>query len=277
MKSLADASISKNWGSVVAYRERRLNGFQTGIKRMDQSLLGLGGIVTLQGETGATKSTLALQIVSHNLSVGNPCLVIDRENGEGRLRFRLMCQKHQVSETQLKICSQDELRDYARGVSKYPLYIYTEATKDQDLLTARVEEMLAVHPDRPGILLIDSLQAMPVIDSDQRVNLERWLHYFDSLKLQFDGRLMILVTSEKNRSSYGNNEVGGAKGTNAVEYKSEVLLDMRLGNAGEIIVKVIKNRDGQRGQEFVLEKKFSEPANPNSFTFTLGSSEVGEL
>lgn len=231
----------------------------------------------LQGETGASKSTLALQIAHHNLKLGNPVLMIDKENGEGRIRSRLICQRFGVSETDIKTVPEEKLREWAREIARYPLYIYTESVKSFEEVEERLKEMGEQHPDRPSILMIDSLQAMNAIDEDQRVSLEKWMYKFDEWKVQADGKLTIIVTSEKNRASYGNSDVGGAKGSNSVEYKAESLLDIRLSNDGNIIVKVAKARDGLRGQEFVLEKKFSEPSNPNSFTFTLGTSEVGDL
>lgn len=273
MKPLKEASIKNNWKSFTAYRERRLQGVLTGIKAIDTSLLGLGGITVIQGETGSFKSTLALQIAHHNLKLGTPCLMLDRENGEGRVRSRLLCQEHNVSETDIKCAPIEQIKKWAAPVVALPLYVYTESISDFDLVRARLEEMRALHPDSPSILLVDSLQAMSAVDDDQRVNLEKWMYFFDELKVQSDGQLTVIITSEKNRASYGTQNVGGAKGSNAVEYKAETLLDVRLDDAGNIRLKVAKNRDGNRNQEFELTRCFSERGNANSFTFHLKSVE----
>lgn len=277
MRSLKDASIKKGWKSFLAYRDRRLSGIQTGIVKIDSSLLGLGGVTVIQGETGASKSTLALQIAHHNLGLGNPVLMIDKENGEGRIRSRLICQRFGVSETDIKVAGEEKLREWAREVGSYPLYIYTESVTDFAVVKERLLEMQSAHPARPSLLLIDSLQAMSAVDDDQRINIEKWMYFFDELKVQADGQLTIIITSEKNRASYGTAAIGGAKGSNSVEYKAETLLDLRLSNAGNVVVKVAKNRDGAAGSEFTLEKLFASTGNLNSFTFKLGSVEGLEL
>lgn len=271
MKALNESHINNRWKDFLAYRDRRLRGIQTGLGPVDQYLLGLGGITTIQGETGCNKSTLALQIVRHNLKLGNPCLMLDRENGEGRIKMRLMCQENNVSENDIKVCAIDRLKEYRDSISGFPLHIHTEETRDLAEIKARTQELLALYPGKPGILLVDSIQAMPTLDPDRAMNIEKWMGYFDQLKLDFEGKLTILVTSEINRASYGlEGGLGAGKGSNAIEFKSETLLDMRSGSTPDSIKALVaKHRDGQKGGIFILEKVFADKANGSSFTFKL--------
>ena len=274
MRSLDETRIDKNWKAFLAYRDRRLQGVQTGIDAFDKYLLGLGGVTTIQGETGCNKSTLALQIVHFNLKLGHPCLMLDRENGDGRIRSRLMCQANNVSETEIKVCSIEQLKKYREPVKDLPLHVYTEATKDLELLKSRVEEALQVY-QKPLILLVDSVQAMPPLDPDRAMNIEKWMNYFDQLKLDYEGKLTILITSEINRASYGlEGGLGAGKGSNAIEFKSETLIDLRSGQGpNDIKALIAKDRDGQKGAMFLVEKQFADPNNGASFTFKLDVSE----
>lgn len=270
MKALNEIKITQNWGAYLKYRSRKIRGVLSGIPSIDKYLLGLGGMVVLQGSTKSSKSTLALQIVHNNLKLGNPCIFIDAENGEGRLRSRLMCQANQVTEIELMGANSDQLKAYRAPLMEYPLYIYTEPIMDQEELALRIKEALDLHPAKPLILLIDSIQAMYPLGEDQRVSLEKWVYFFDRLKVQYDGRLTIIVVSELNRSSYDTAKVGGAKGSNSIEYKAECLLDCRADrDSSDIWVEVLANRDGNKGARFRLEKVMKDPNNDRSFTFML--------
>lgn len=279
MKELIDASIQnkKGWSAYLNYRNRKLQGITTGIEELDKSILGLGGLTILEGGTGANKSSLALQIIYHNLKLGLPAIIIDAENGEGRIRSRLLCQANSLSESQLLTATVPELRTYRDSVMHLPLYIYTEPVLSHEILSKRLDQMFSKHPDKPGILLIDSLQALHALDSDQRINLEKWMYFFDRLKLMYDGQLTIICTSEINRSSYDEAKIGSAKGSNSVEFKAELLLDMRLDSRDNqvVVVNVLKHRDGIRGQRILLKQVLNDINNNRSFTFMLNG--LGEI
>lgn len=270
MKDLKDVKITQNWKSFVAYKNRKIRGILSGIPAIDKYLLGLTGIVCIQGSTKSNKSTLALQICHENLRIGNPVIILDAENGEGRLRSRLLCQANQVTEVDLMSADKATLLNYRSPLMNYPLYIYTEPVMQQEELTTRISECMQMHEGKPLILLIDSIQAMYPLGEDQRVSLEKWVYYLDRLKVEYDGRLTIIVVSELNRSSYDTAKVGGAKGSNAIEYKAECLLDCRADRASsDIWVEVLANRDGEKGARFRLEKVMKDPTNNRSFTFNL--------
>lgn len=273
MKDLKDVKITKNWNSFVKYKNRKIRGILSGIPVIDKYILGLTGLVCIQGSTKSNKSTLALQICHTNLRIGNPVLILDAENGEGRLRSRLLCQANNVTEVDLMAADKDTLLRYREPLMDYPLYIYTEPIMDQEVLAGRIQEAMDLHPDKPLIMLIDSIQAMYPLGEDQRVSLEKWVYFFDRLKVQYDGRLTIIVVSELNRSSYETAKVGGAKGSNSIEYKAECLLDCRADrDSSDIWVEVLANRDGEKGARFRLEKVMKDPKNNRSFTFMLKSA-----
>ena len=92
MKLLKESRLSSKWKEYREYCLRRSVGIVSGINCLDSYLLGLGGMVNIQGETSSCKSVLGLQIVLYNLKQGVPCLMVDKENGDGRVITSLLCQ-----------------------------------------------------------------------------------------------------------------------------------------------------------------------------------------
>jgi hypothetical protein len=65
----------------------------------------------------------------------------------------------------------------------------------------------------------------------------------------------------------------GGKGSNQIEYKAEVLLDMRAAEGGNVIVQCQKFRDGRKDFRIDFEKVLADPADPSSFTYELRPTE----
>ncbi len=278
MKPLSETILDKSWTGFLSYLERRLKGVATGIPELDDYLLGLGAVALFQGETGSNKSTLALQIMHHQLSKGAAGIILDCENGRSRICMRLLCQANRISETDIKIArtNMEALKRYRKPLVGLPLHVYTEPPKDLEAIGAVVDEAMLAYEGRHVVLLVDSVQAMPRLSDEGNVSIEMYMGFFDQLKLRHEGRLTILVVSEINRAAYGQEQgVGAGKGSNSLEYKSETVFDLRENKAvpNTINLKVAKHRDGAKGAVFQMRKVFSEPENHTSFTFML---EVGE-
>jgi len=269
MKALKDTRVSSKRLAYQEFVKRKIAGLKTGIKDLDDYLQGLGGFVNIQGETSSCKSALGLQIIHYNLRKGTPCIMIDKENGDGRVISRLLCQSGRVSDTQLRTMSDNQRDALAAEVFKMDLHLHTEPVDSTDMLMSRIAECWELYK-RPFILFVDSIQAMDRLADDQRVSLEQWVYFLDRLKVEYAGKLTVLITSEKNRVSYGQQGVGGGKGSNVLDYKPETVLDIKW-NEGEdsFTVKVSKHRDGMRGGTVDLQKVFSQTNDPRSFTFLL--------
>jgi replicative DNA helicase len=266
--------LNTDWDSFLTYRERKLVGIQTGILPLDRILLGLSGIVVIQGSPGVNKSVLAAQIGGYQASLGNPVLFIDRENGRNRFRMRLLCQANRVSQIDVLTCSKDRLRELVRTVNKWPVFVETEPVDGYTEIKEMLERLGEQFPGRPILLIIDSLQAMPALNAEERLSLQLWLKQLDQAKLDFEGRLTIVATSEKRRGEngleYERASLSAGKGAGAVEYKAEMVLDLRRNREnGNIICEVVKNRDGQSGVFTELRPVLSNPTDPSSFTFRL--------
>lgn len=273
MNKLEKLKLSYDWSTFLLWRERKLEGIQTGIAALDKALLGLSGVTVIQGAPGCNKSTLALQVVQHNATKGNPCMIIDRENGRERIRSRLLSQANRTSQTKILTSTEEALGELVWKVDEYPIYIFTDAFKSYEIFNELLSEMWEVHK-QPMLLVVDSLQSLPLITGDERTSIQTWLSFFDQAKLDWEGRLTIIITSEKSLGEGGTNydkaSLAAGKGSGAIGYKAELTLDLRRDKTtGDIICELVKNRDGHSHFSIRLSPVLEDPNNPASFCFRL--------
>lgn len=278
MKSLKDLSLfSKDgWKSFLSFREKRLNGFAVGIGELDKLIGGLSGIVGIQGEPGSCKSTFALQIATYNARKGVPVLIIDRENGSNRFKQRILSQLNEITQKEIYSCNEEKLKRYYMALKNMPLYVETSYA----ISLTQIKEYLSAIYDlhrRPMLMVVDSLQALPKSSDDERMALQAWIEGLDQLKLDFEGDLVILMTSEKSRGRYAIASKEAGKGTGSIEFKCEQLLDMRSFDGSNVIaLRLVKNRDGVCSGDFYLSKQLAT-SDLNSFVFKLSPSSSEDI
>jgi KaiC/GvpD/RAD55 family RecA-like ATPase len=273
LEQLQKLRIGTGWETFKKFRQRRLSGLMTGIEVLDRAMLGLPPILTLQGGPGSCKSALSLQIARNVASRGCPVFIHDFENGRERLRTRLVCQTNMRTWIDVLTAPESEEARWSQAVKDLPIYVTPEPPGERDEHLATLRELAKQHK-KPVLLVVDSIQALPKIpgDSEGRTTIEYWMQYFDQLKLRGEGWLYILLVSEKKRGAYDEARMDGGKGSNAIEYKSEVLLDMRAGEGGTVIVQCQKFRDGQKDFRIDFEKVMAD-GSPSSFTYELRPQE----
>lgn len=261
--------LADDWRAFNDYRKKKLKGFKIGIPELDAQVLGLQGITAIQGEPGSCKSTLALQIASYNAQQGVPVLVVDRENGRHRFKLRLISQLCAVPTKAILDAGDTQLHKWYHEVAKCPMYVDSDSSAvTYEQVRDYVEQVLDAHK-KPMLLVVDSLQSLPKIEADERLSLQKWLEELDKLKLDFGSNLTILLTSEKKRGAYGSASKEAGKGTNAIEYKAELLFDIREDkDSGLLFLDLVKNRDGNTFANIALKKCLAS-ADPSSFTFKL--------
>lgn len=254
------------------YCARRLDGVSTGIEVLDKVLLGLRGITIIQGSPGVTKSTLALQIAHHHARQAGPVIFYDRENGINRLRMRLLCQALELAETDILtkgLPPQDPL-------AGLPFWVVNHLGLDE--LDPLIGELVGAGPKKKTVMLVvDSLQKLPKkFEDNKRLSVDYWMEGFDQLKLKYESNYVALVISEKNRGHYDEASLGGSKESGDNEYTGEVILDLRENKkTRDLILNIVKDRDGMAGFECNFVKELSDPNNPRSFIYKLKPLEVG--
>ena len=273
---LNETHIFQKWETFKDFCSKRVKGITTGIKSLDKGLLGLRGIVCILGEPASCKSTLALQISLYHAKRHGPVLFIDKENGINRLRIRSICNLGKVSEIDVITNSFDGIDRIVGGISKLPFYVCTENVSILEI-DSLVLEAINLHK-KPVLLVIDSLQALPIDFNDQRGSIDSWLIGLDGLKLKYENWLTILLTSEKRRGSYDKAMKDSGKESGRIEYKAELMLDLIYDkNANCIKVECTKNRDGPCGELTRLTLELADENNPMSFCYNLKDLEEIEI
>lgn len=264
--NLHEYYIGYNWETFTEFLKKRRTGIDTGIPALDKGLLGLRGIVGILGSPGTCKSTLALQIAANHADRYGPVIYYDRENGKERLRSRLACNIGNQFEAKLQATQGGE-KETQEAVRKLPILVFYQQSQEE------VEEAIKtlLQENKNVMLVVDSLQAMPMIAEDKRYSIDAWLQYLDTLKLKYEGKLTTVVTSEKNRGFYKDSDLGGGKESGSIEYKCEIQLDL-VERDDEIQLTINKNRDGPKGGVVRLERCLANPNDPFSFSFKLKES-----
>lgn len=260
----------------LAYAKRKTSGIMTGLPGIDTQFLGLRGIVALVGEPETCKSTLAMQIAIWNARAGNPVLFIDRENGQHVMEERLLANLSKQPWREIVKQPVEEQTRRFLGLYQLPLRLCTTEV-NREIIQNDVEEM-STHVPEDGymIVVLDSLQKLPMSLDNIRGSIDDWLLFLDNLKKIYKRKLVILITCEKKRGSYGEASIDAGKESGRIEYTVEQQFDMRrerddngkpIGN--DIFIECTKNRHGPRGRTIVLQRVIKGPSDDWDFTFEL--------
>jgi hypothetical protein len=248
----------------------------SGILKLDKHL-GLKGLVGIVGEPKTCKSTFALQVALHNVRQGNPVLWVDRENGEHESTDRVMASYYHKSLKTLEETPAEEYDKLYKGLNKLPLY-YCNENIEFDSLKEDIDLMIAMHPDKHAVLVIDSLQSLKKNLQDIRLSIDEWLLHLDDIKLKYEDRITIFFICEKRRGTYGEATIDSGKESGRIEYKVSQQLDFRYDReSGDTILECTLNRHGPRGFRVRLQPVLDNPNEPESFLFQLKERKILDL
>jgi len=273
-KPLLEKRLGNNPAAFISYLKSEVVGIGTGLERFDACTRGLRGLVFFVGEPKSHKSTLVMQIAVHNAVQGNPVYVLDRELGLSIFQERVLCHLTERPLSAIKELSPEKLGamlDHMR--ENYPFH-FDSAIPSFESLAEDIDKLMQAYPGKPVTLVVDSLQALPRVKGDVRASVDDWLLKLDQLKLTYDNRLAILLTSEKGRAHYGQAVKGGAKESGKIEYAGSYVFDMRLNDDTEsIIITCLYNRHGPSNFKVELDRIYKQAGDPWSFIFKLKERE----
>lgn len=231
----------------------------TGLPVLDDRLRGgmrRGKALVIGGTAGAGKTALGLQVVRTMAEGGCAvaCLMADegREPAVIRLGQQLGWERAQIEDG-----IEGALAGIARALEQ-AILLFPDPDADADVTLEGVAEALVqAHPDRQGVLFVDSIQTVRTRrdGKDLPTLRERIMaNARTARRMALEHNLMVLYTSEVNRSWYrARKEEDRASDLAAfaearIEFSADVLLTMRsLDDDPDLVeVRIPKNRLGSR-------------------------------
>lgn len=183
---------------------------------------GIFGVWAIAGEPGLGKSTLCWQIAL-DLALSVPVIYYDLD-GTG----------------------EEFLIDRTRTIFDSNMLRFKRRTKDLYIRTsiATLEEDLSRHKP-PALLVVDSLQTLPVGVRFAKESLDNWIRRFKEIARQGYG---VLCVSEKQRSEYGEANLNGFKGSGDIEYGVTVGLQLLAYEDDDDLMKcvLVKGRHSKK-------------------------------
>jgi replicative DNA helicase len=275
-----DASVLTPLGSLFEQELARLNNgierMGSGWPRLDRVLRGgfvVPSLVMLGAAPKAGKSTWCQLVAERHAEAGGFVYYLDFENGSARFVRRMFARRSRLDPERLTERGTDEERRRffkakeemgPGGKLGSRLYLDTARDLSPAALTARVR-LMGEKASAAGarlLVVVDSLQKLPMPMAERRNGIDGWLRALEALR---DGpaRPVVLVVSELKRDEKGRYSGRDAtlKESGSIEYTGDLVLFLRgeddeterLANGGEThgppkTLTVEWNRDGATGR-----------------------------
>jgi replicative DNA helicase len=272
IRGLLDCRLGLQAKEALERLQQGTERVSTGFPELDRALGGGFSVPTL-GILGAKpkcgKSTLLQQIVVNVVKKGGYAYVVDRENGIDRYVRRLICSMEQINPDSFgdSFVPTEPWRraekEILEGSLSKRLFIERTARFDAKLLGSRIAEIseLAKADDNaPFIVVLDSLQKLPLNLNDRRAGIDGWVRALEWMRDKY--RAVIILASELKRppqgQAYKPSEVS-LKESGDIEYTADLVLTMdRQEDQNDdyitdkppqpTVMRIVFNRDGQTGR-----------------------------
>ncbi len=266
--------LSNYLDEILAFLQRMAGdvwaGIPSGYPAFDIFTNGLQGIVLLGGPPKVGKSMFALSIAAHAAEQGHPVILFDFENGRRKIAVRLLSRLSGISNRDILLQSHQ-----LTGSSSFDRVAMQFRTTGQNLFVRRpsLTEVAAgnradleslhrlfetyvrciredIGNDRPPLIVIDSLQKLPLWNmADRRGNIDAWLRVFESVRDEL--HVTFLIISELSRGAYQTPTLESFKESGDVEYTADLALHLTatpaLHNDTLLELRAVAHRDGEAG------------------------------
>lgn len=203
-------------------------------------------LVALGAEPKAGKSTWC-QIVSEQFDLHT--YYFDFENGRRRFARRALQRHSKLGEQEIEANS-ERWHVAAAKVAQYPCTYIDRLRPSRAQFYELMSKARESKVGKPILVVIDSLQKLPIEEDDRRLGIDLWLRTFEKARNDFN--LVIVIISELKRAtgkkSYDPSSAG-YKESGDIEYSADLALTMVQTNAktGECLMAIKYNRDGEVG------------------------------
>ena len=196
--------------------------------RLTRALNGLREITVLAAEAKAGKTTLALQVASNVVDTGAAVIYYDFENGPFSLLIREFCRKYRVAYWEELFNKDQPWEPILEKLNTFyadrkNMAIVTDRKITIEMIRSQIRELRAISGQDKALIVIDSLQKLPMRLEERRAGVDFWLRGFEELNSQ-DPNLAIFLVSELSRG-------GLPKESGDIEYTGHFLLKLTMGNS----------------------------------------------
>jgi replicative DNA helicase len=239
--------------SALAKEEAALEGgtkhVATGWRRLDSALGGgfaLPSLNILGAAPKCCKSTWAQIVAERHVEAGGFVYYLDLENGCRRFLRRLLCRRARLGGTQVAAA----LRAQRAGVfgSRAEVERWSEAKRwVQEILSpgflveftpprdfaARVTLARARAGERPLLLVIDSLQKLPMDLEDRRAGVDTWVRLLERLRHEHDAAVLLISEIKRDQKGQYTAHEAAFKESGGIEYAADLAMTLTRPTADE--------------------------------------------
>lgn len=205
--------------------------------KLTAALMGLRELAVLAAKPKIGKSTLALQIAADVADQGAGVLYLDMENGAMNLLSRDVCRRANSTLRELYAAEGPAVPfiegELLRLAERRNFAILQDRRVTVEKLRAAVKAMQRSSGQAGVLVVVDSLQKLPLDLKERRASVDAWLRGFEQLMAELPG-LAVLMISELSRGA------GQPKESGDIEYTGHFLLRLRAPKLEAAEVEALK-------------------------------------
>jgi len=245
-----DAFAALSIADALAREQAALEGgpkhVATGWLRLDRALGGGFAIPSLNilgAAPKSGKSTWAQIVAERHVEAGGFVYYVDLENGRRRFVRRLLCRRARLGATQLggllhghPAPPDSQAQERWEGAKRWlqragPAWL-VEFTPPADL-AGRVASARARAGDRSLLVVIDSLQKLPMELDDRRAGVDGWVRLLERLRHEHDAAVLLISEIKRDQRGQYTAHEAAFKESGGIEYSADLALTLTRPTADE--------------------------------------------
>lgn len=246
---LAPLSIARVLDAQEQRIEQGVQRIPTGFARLDARMCGglsVPSLNILGAAPKSGKSTWSQMVAIHHVERGGVAYYLDLENGPRAFPRHVLCRRAQLGGSEVAAAMRDQragafaTRAAAERWRAAKAWMRDEIGprlfvefRPPENLEERLVGVRKLEPSRPLLVVVDSLQKLPMSFDDRRGSVDQWIRFFERLRHELDA--VFLVISEIKRSAGGKYEANESafKESGGIEYAADLAMTLTRPRADE--------------------------------------------
>ncbi len=239
------------------FRDKKLLGFDVPcFPELTRYMKGIRGMIGIGAPPKVGKSTLTIQIASEVAAQGYPVLYYDFENGFNRLTLKIFSRVAQVHPDYIQLRNpeyENKVRAAREQIARMTktLYVENDRRTSEESIRRQIEKAKAQSDKNQILIVIDSIQKLPMNLATRREGIDNWVRFFESIRDQENATLILI--SELARSGYENCGISSWKESGDLEYSFDHMIQLKKKNPDdpqgiELVLNMIASRELESGE-----------------------------